>query len=191
MRFKLSKQDALIIVDMQNDFMPWGSLPVPDADKIIEKVNEVAQIFSLASCPIFASRDWHPENHMAFKENGGIWPKHCVAGTLGADFAKGLKLPPDTFVINKGVNPYHENYSAFQETNLKALLKERGIKRVFICGVAADFCVKETAVGALNLGFFTFLVEDAIKGVFEDKTKKAQEELLSKGAVFLTTDELR
>jgi len=186
----LTPFDALIVVDLQNDFMPWGALPVPEADALLGRVNALGQLFSEAGLPVFATKDWHPENHCSFKENGGQWPRHCVQWSYGAEFAEGLKLPPDTFVIHKGDRPELEAYSGFQGTLLDSLLKERGVKRVFVCGVATDFCVKNTALGAINLGYFTFVVEDCVKGVFKESTEKAKEELLKRGAVLLPSKEI-
>ena len=181
----LTGKDALIVVDMQNDFMPWGRLPVPGADRIIPAVNDYCRLFSSEGLPVFATRDWHPENHVSFDVNGGRWPVHCVQWSKGADFAEGLELPPDTFIINKGDRPELEAYSGFQGTLLNQLLRERGIRRVFICGVAAEFCVKNTCLGALNLGYTVFVLNDAVKGLSDESEREAVGELLQAGAVSL------
>jgi len=190
LKVRLTKKDALVVVDIQNDFMPWGALPVPGADKIIPVVNRYLKLFKEAQAPIFATRDWHPENHVSFKENGGLWPRHCVQWSRGAEFPKSLELPPETFIINKGDRPELEAYSGFQGTLLDSLLKERGVRRLFVCGVATEFCVKNTALGALNLGYFTFILKDAVKGISEEGEEEAVRELLEEGAVALELSEL-
>ena len=187
----LTDRDALIVVDMQNDFMPWGRLPVPGADEIISQVNQYCKLFHSAGLPVFATRDWHPENHISFDVNGGRWPVHCVQWSKGADFAEGLELPPDTFIINKGDRPELEAYSGFQGTVLDELLKERGIKRVFVCGVATEFCVKNTCLGAVNLGYVTFVLVDAVKGLDGRSENEALEGLLRAGAIVLERTSLR
>ncbi|ADY73133.1 Nicotinamidase [Desulfurobacterium thermolithotrophum DSM 11699] len=190
---KVTYCDALIVVDVQKDFLPGGALPVPEGDKVIGPLNRYIELFVSKGQPIFATRDWHPENHISFKENGGLWPKHCVQWSEGACFAKELNLPPDTFIINKGDRPELEAYSGFQGTLLDTLLRERGIKRVFIGGLATDYCVKNTVLGALNLGYVVFFLEDASRGV--DVTlgdsKRAKEEMLEKGAIALKFEDLK
>ena len=188
--FRLGSRDALIVVDVQNDFMPWGALPVNGADSIIPVVNRYLKLFSEVGLPVFATRDWHPENHVSFKENGGIWPRHCVQWSEGAAFAKGLELPPETFIINKGDRPELEAYSGFQGTLLEQLLRERGVRRVFVCGVATDYCVKNTVLGALNLGYSCVLLADAVKGVALETTREAVNRMLEAGAVAQTMEDL-
>ncbi len=194
MKIKLTDKDALIIVDMQNDFMPGGALPVPDGDKIIPKLNLYIETFANNSLPVFYTRDWHPENHISFKGHGGIWPKHCVQNTKGAEFHKDLKFPLDNkFIISKGTSRDFDAYSGFQGTILNDLLKERGIKRLFIGGVATDYCVKNTALGGLNLGYQVFILEDGIKGVDVNQgdSDKALEYLLNKGAVLINFEDIK
>ncbi len=178
---KITDLDTLIVVDVQRDFLPSGALPVPKGDKIIGILNEYIRMFNLMSRPIFATRDWHPKNHISFKENGGLWPRHCVQNTDGAKFAENLELPPNTFIINKGDRPELEAYSGFQGTLLNSLLRERGIKRVFIGGLATDYCVKQTIIGAINLGYVSFFLKDASKAVSDGSS--AEDEMLRRGAV--------
>lgn len=166
MRINITDFDALIIVDMQNDFMPGGALPVPDGDKIVDSLNRYIDLFSQKGSPVYFTRDWHPEDHISFKGYGGIWPPHCVQNTEGAQFHPELKIPSDNkFIISKGVSREFDAYSGFQGTVLDDLLKERGIKRIFVGGVATDYCVKNTVLGGLNLGYQVFVLEDGIKGV--------------------------
>ncbi len=194
MRIKINDFDALIVVDVQNDFMPGGALPVPDGDKVVEPLNRYIDLFERNGNPVFFTRDWHPENHISFKGYGGIWPPHCVQDTEGAKFHPDLKIPLDNkFIISKGTSRDFDAYSGFQGTILNDLLKERGIKRVFVGGVATDYCVKNTVLGALNLGYQTFVLEDAIKGVDVNKgdSDKALENMLSKGAVIIDFSSLK
>lgn len=179
---------ALIIVDMQNDFMPGGSLPVPDADRIIPVINKYIEVFMARGLPIFASRDWHPPNHISFKQRGGIWPVHCVRDTWGAKFHQDLKLPRSAIVISKATDPNREAYSAFDRTELADRLREKGIKRVFIAGVATDYCVKNTALDALEHGFEVILLEDATRGLGNSAT--AIEEMKARGVKLVRLEHL-
>lgn len=182
--------DALIVVDMQNDFID-GTLKVPNADSIIPVVNEYIRKFEYVGAPIFFTRDWHPENHISFRENGGLWPRHCVMNTHGAMIHRDIYVPSDNrFFINKGVDPDFDAYSGFQGTVLDSLLRERGIRRVFVCGVATDYCVKNTVIGALNLGYQAFVLIDAIMGVDVKKgdSEIALNYMMSRGAIALTIE---
>ncbi|MDQ7037796.1 MAG: nicotinamidase [Aquificota bacterium] len=186
MKVKVSDVDALIVVDVQNDFMPWGALPVPEGDKVVPILNEYISIFEKKGLPVFFTRDWHPENHISFKGHGGIWPPHCVQNTEGAMFHKDLKMPLDNkFIISKGTSPDFDAYSGFQGTVLESLLRERGVRRVFVGGVATDYCVKNTVLGAIDLGFQAVLLLDAVKGVDANPgdSERAIDLMLSRGAV--------
>jgi len=193
MKLKITDRDALIIVDMQNDFMPNGVLPVPEGDKIIPTLNQYIQKFEEKGQPIFFTRDWHPVDHISFRGHGGIWPKHCVMNTEGAKFHKDLKIPADNkFIISKGTNKEFDAYSGFQGTILNELLKERGIKRLLIGGVATDYCVKNTALGGINLGYQVFILQDGIKGVDINvgDSQRAIDLLLNKGATLITLEDI-
>ncbi len=193
MKLKLTKFDALIVVDVQRDFMPGGALPVPDGDKVVKPLNAYIQLFSERGLPIFFTRDWHPKDHISFKGHGGIWPPHCVQDTEGAQFHPDLIIPSDNkFIISKGTSRDFDAYSGFQGTVLDSLLKERGIKRIFVGGVATDYCVKNTVIGGLNLGYFVFLLVDAIRGVDVNPgdSERAIEEMLDAGALCLTYQDL-
>ena len=163
-------RDALIVVDVQNDFCPGGSLAVPAGDEVAPVLNRYAERFARAGAPVFASRDWHPARTRHFKAGGGVWPPHCVQDTQGADFHPGLGLPPGTEVVSKGMDPAEDAYSVFQaETSagmpFAAALGEQGVGRLFIGGLATDYCVKATALDALKEGFEVVLLEDAIGAV--------------------------
>ncbi len=193
MKVRIGERDALIVVDMQNDFMPGGALPVPDGDKIVPILNEYIELFEKKGLPVFFTRDWHPENHISFKGHGGVWPPHCVQNTEGAMFHKDLRMPLDNkFIISKGTSPDFDAYSGFQGTILEDLLKERGVTRVFVGGVATDYCVKNTVLGALSLGFGAILLLDAIKGVDvkPGDNDKAIELMLDRGAVGIELKDL-
>jgi len=176
-------EEALIVVDMQRDFMPGGALPVPEGDKIIPKVNEYIRKFREKGALIVATRDWHPENHISFKERGGPWPRHCVQNTPGAEFV--VELPEDAVIISKATEPDREAYSGFEGTNLAEILRGKGVKRVYICGVATEYCVKATALDALKHGFEVYLLSDAVKGISPDGEKRALEEMKRAGVKIL------
>ncbi|SHK23125.1 nicotinamidase [Thermocrinis minervae] len=193
MRIRLSSRDALIVVDMQVDFMPGGALPVPEGDKIVPRLNEYIKAFSSMGLPVFFTRDWHPEDHISFKGHGGVWPPHCVQDTPGAQFHPDLFIPLDNkFIVSKGTSRDFDAYSGFQGTVLDQLLRERGVKRIFVGGVATDYCVKNTVIGGLNLGYTTFLLLDAIKGVDVNPgdSEKAIQEMLERGAIGITLEEV-
>ncbi len=185
---KPGKGDALIIVDLQKDFLPGGALPVPHGMRIIPIVNSYIHLFKERKLPVIATRDWHPPDHCSFKEQGGLWPTHCVQGTQGADFAEGLDLPEDVIVISKATNSDEEAYSGFQGTDLDEKLKERGVKRLFIGGLATDYCVLSTIKDAVALGYKVCLLKDAVEAVNVNPgdAEKALEEMESLGAVPLS-----
>lgn len=162
---KLGNRAALIVVDVQNDFCPGGALPVPDGDQVVPVLNEYIRIFLRAGAPIYATRDWHPADHISFKEQGGIWPPHCIQGTTGAEFHPALALPKEATIVSKGSDPREDAYSGFQGTGLGARLNRQGIERLFIGGLATDYCVKSTVLDALQEGFETVLLQDASRGV--------------------------
>jgi nicotinamidase/pyrazinamidase len=155
--------DALLIVDVQRDFLPGGALAVPDGDAVIPILNQCAREFALRGLPVFATRDWHPLNHCSFRGQGGPWPPHCVARTPGAEMPATLQLPPGTRVISKATTPEKDAYSGFQGTDL--LERLRNCVRVFVGGLATDYCVKETVLDAIANGLAAVVLEDAIRAV--------------------------
>ncbi len=162
---RIESSDALLITDIQNDFLPGGALPVAAGDEIIPVINDYIRCFQENGGHVLASRDWHPPNHISFKEQGGPWPPHCVQDTEGAKFSTKLKLPPKTVVISKATDPKHEAYSAFDGTNLANELRKLGTKRLFIGGLATDYCVVSTALDARKLGFEVVVLMDATLGI--------------------------
>ena len=161
---------ALLVVDVQNDFCPGGTLPVPEADTIIPVLNRYIGLFSKEGLPVFFSRDWHPKKTAHFKKYGGLWPVHCVQGTCGARFHPRLKIPKRKIILSKGMNPLRNSYSAFQaedEAGLSflSILKIFGVTQLYVGGLATDYCVKSSVLDALKKGFKVKLLHNAIKGV--------------------------
>jgi nicotinamidase-related amidase len=157
--------DALIVVDVQNDFLPGGRLAVPGGDAVVPVVNRYADLFASRRLPVFATRDWHPSAHCSFRAHGGPWPPHCVAGSPGASFAADLRLPEHAVVVSKGADAGQDAYSGFEGTDLDARLKAAGVRRVFVGGLATDYCVLNTVRDAIRHGYETFLLTDAIRAV--------------------------
>ncbi len=162
---RLEPGDALIIVDPQVDFFPGGKVPVPEGDEIIGPLNRWIRTARNAERPILVTRDWHPANHISFKERGGPWPAHCVQGSEGAQFHPHLELPPEVEVISKGEHPDHEQYSAFQRPHLAGELWDQGLRRLWVGGLAQDICVRATVLDALEAGFDVFVLKAAMRPV--------------------------
>ena len=167
-------KNALVIVDVQRDFLPGGALAVPNGDKVIPVINELTTKFN----NIIATKDWHPEDHVSFKQQGGLWPNHCIRSTSGAQFPNELNVYnsqsdyPDLIVIHKGVQTGVDAYSGFyqddkhnQKTQLDAILTGEDVDTLYITGLATDYCVKATVLDALDLGYKVNVVVDAIAGV--------------------------
>ncbi|HET6420603.1 MAG TPA: bifunctional nicotinamidase/pyrazinamidase [Geobacteraceae bacterium] len=181
---------ALLIVDLQKDFCPGGSLAVSGGNAIIPVINRYIRIFLENNLPVLASRDWHPRNTVHFRTGGGIWPVHCVQNTEGAEFHPELALPDDAVIFSKGMNPdLYDEYSAFQavtETGQRFpdFLRTNGISRLYICGIATDFCVKATVLDSLAGGFAVTLLKDAVCGVDINPgdSERAFDEMAAAGA---------
>lgn len=161
----LGPGDALIVVDVQNDFLPGGALGVSGGDQLLPVLNDYVRRFTQQGLPVFVTRDWHPPGHCSFKASGGPWPIHCVAGTPGADFPPELALPTTARIISKATVIDKEAYSAFAGTDLAEQLRGIGVRRVFVGGLATDYCVLGTVKDALALGFATVLLRDAVRAV--------------------------
>jgi nicotinamidase/pyrazinamidase len=190
---------ALLLIDIQNDFLPGGSLAVPNGDEIIPLVNRVHERFDLVA----ATQDWHPPSHKSFASNHEgrqvfeqielhglpqvLWPDHCVQGTAGAEFSTAVRWHKTEAIFRKGTNPEIDSYSGFYDnghlkaTGLGAYLKGRGVTTVYLAGLAADYCVYFTAKDALAEGFATFLIEDATRAISNEGFEKAKKELLERG----------
>lgn len=193
----MEKDAALLIIDVQNDFCPGGALGVAGGDDIIPLINEYIELFQQQRLPIFASRDWHPRVTKHFTEFGGVWPVHCVQGSAGAMFRASLHLPPDTLVFSKGMDPEQDDYSALHArsetgTPLPEFLACEGIKHIYICGLATDYCVRQTALEGLRQGLAITVLVDAVRGVDlkPGDSERALAELQTAGAYLTTLDEL-
>ena len=156
--------DALLIVDPQVDFLPGGSLGVPQGDAVLAPINRLINLYRTHGLPVYVSRDWHPALHCSFADQGGTWPVHCVAGSDGARFAPALQLD-DAIVVSKATTVDVDAYSAFNGTGLADTLRERGIRRLVMCGLATDYCVLNTVLDGLAAGFEVLLATEAIRAV--------------------------
>ncbi|PSJ16129.1 isochorismatase family protein [Nitrosomonas supralitoralis] len=165
MKISLDSGDALIVVDMQNDFLTNGRLAVTGGDKIIPLLNCYIAYFYANNRPIFATRDWHPPDHCSFVSQGGPWPPHCIAGSTGAAFHAELVLPADAHIVSKATSREADAYSGFSGTGLHELLQSLCITRIFTGGIATEYCIRHTVKDALQLGYSVVLLEDAIQAI--------------------------
>jgi len=161
----LSTRPALLVVDVQRDFCPGGALAVKSGDEVIPGLNLVIEAFERRRLPIFFTRDWHPVDHLSFRGRGGIWPPHCVQGTLGAELHPNLRIPATATIISKGTSRDAEAYSGFQGTDLEERLRGLGVDEIFLGGLATDYCVRESTLDALKAGFSVTVIEDCIRPV--------------------------
>jgi nicotinamidase/pyrazinamidase len=187
----MERDAALLIVDVQNDFCPGGALPIPAGDRVVAVLNPWIDVFAAQGLPVVASRDWHPARTRHFKEYGGVWPVHCVQESSGAAFHPDLALPPGTVVVSKGGDPEQDSYSAFEAANddgvvLGDLLKGLGVRRLYVGGLATDYCVRASVLDALRLGLDVTVLTDAIAGVDvkPGDSDRALEEMGRAGARF-------
>lgn len=184
--------DALVIVDVQNDFLPGGRLAVPAGDEIIPALNLAIDAFAELALPIIATRDWHPVNHCSFSAQGGIWPAHCVAGSEGAQFPPRLRIPGSAIVVSKATAPGADAYSAFDGTTLAAHLRSMDVKRLFVGGLATDYCVLATVSDALQLGLGVVVLLDAIRAVnrHAGDGEAAVAHMAAQGAILITSSDV-
>lgn len=192
----MEENAALLIVDVQNDFCPGGALQIFEGDRVIEPINRAITLFSAAGLPVLASRDWHPPDTKHFREFGGPWPVHCVQGTEGAAFHSALCLPEGTVVLSKGTDPELAGYSAFEAVTyggspLADVLDELGVRKLYICGLATDYCVLCTTREALRRGYTVTVLTDAVAGVdiIPGESLCALEEMHKAGACLATVGE--
>ena len=199
---------ALLIVDVQNDFLPGGALAAPRGDEVIPVIASLTPAFPL----VFATQDWHPADHGSFaanhpgKEPGDqidlhglpqtLWPVHCVQGEMGAQLAEGIDSASIRFISRKGKDPTVDSYSGFFDngrraaTDLHAALQEAGVDTLYVCGLATEYCVKFTALDAVSLGYRTLVVEDACRGLDELGVQAAWAELEEAGAKRVSSDQV-
>lgn len=156
--------DGLIVVDVQNDFCPGGALPVPDGDAVVKPINRLMQEIPFT----VATRDWHPPNHDSFIDQGGPWPPHCIADTDGSELHRKLHSSQIDAIVDKGCDPGDEGYSGFAQTGLERLLRDRGVDRVHVAGLALDYCVRATALDARQAGFDVVLHRGATRAINVD-----------------------
>jgi nicotinamidase/pyrazinamidase len=180
----MEQGDALLIVDVQNDFCPNGALGVAEGDKVVPVLNRWIDKARSENVPVFFSRDWHPAHHISFKERGGPWPPHCVQETPGAAFHSSLHLPPNPEIISKGYELNADSYSAFGGTGLDEKLKRREVQRLWIGGLALDYCVRETTLEAIRKGFEVHVIVEGTRAVNvkPDDGKRALEDMRKAGA---------
>ena len=163
-------REALLVIDMQNDFCPGGALGVPEGDKIVPMINKYIKIFTKKKLPIFFTQDWHPALSRHFKDFGGKWPAHCIQNSQGAQLHSGLGLSKQAIFLYKGMDPKKDAYSAFQAedasgTSFPQLLKQMSIGTLYVAGLATDYCVKFSVQDSLKQGIKVKILLDAIKGV--------------------------
>src|ERR671913_253028 len=202
------QMNALILVDIQNDFMPGGPLAVPEGNEIIPLVNELQDSFSL----VVATQDWHPRNHKSFASNHEdkktfqtimlhgleqvLWPDHCIQGTEGAQLHSSLDLKKVEGIFRKGMDAEIDSYSAYYDngskksTGLAGYLRERKIKKVYVCGLAADYCVYYTAKDSIKENFETYIIEDATRAIDANGFLKAKENILANGGKIIKCEML-
>ena len=181
--------DALLAVDVQYDFLPGGALGVPDGDRVIAPLNRWLGVPGLFK---IASRDWHPPDHCSFQAQGGPWPPHCVRGTRGAEFHESFLSGAADLVVSKATKRDEEAYSAFDSPDLAPALEKRGVRRLWIGGLATDYCVLASVLDARKKGLEAFVIEDAVQGIDAKPgdCEKAVEQMLEAGAVLVRTDEV-
>lgn len=191
LNLNLNNKDVLIVADMQKDFLPGGALPVKDGDQLIPVINDYIAIFKPAKAKIVASKDWHPANHISFVQQGGPWPPHCVQGSEGATFHLDLKIPDDVYVVSKATDPKKEAYSVFDGTGLTEKLESWGVRRVFISGLATDYCIVNSALDARKLGLEVVVLADATRGidVHPGDVEKAFQTMAEAGATQATLED--
>jgi nicotinamidase/pyrazinamidase len=189
--------DALIVVDVQNDFCPGGALAVPEGDAVVPVLNEYARRFAERGAAVLASRDWHPRESSHFQGYGGVWPVHCLRGTPGAELHPGLRLPEGAVLLSKGTGATEDGYSAFEARTdhgegLAEVLRRRGVRRVYVGGLATDYCVRATVLDALDRGLAATFLLDASRGVNlqPHDAERAIEEMVRAGAGVATRERI-
>lgn len=181
----LTSHDALLLADIQNDFLPGGRLGIIDGDAVIPILLNYVRLFQAHNLPIFLTRDWHPPDHCSFKPQGGPWPVHCVAGSPGSLPPSSFPTPASAVIIYKAIDRDREAYSAFHHTALDRHLRALAVRRLFIGGLATDYCVLNSVKDARMGGYDVCLLVDGIKAVnlHPDDGRLAEEEMIRLGAV--------
>lgn len=201
--------NALLIIDMQNDFIPGGSLAVPEGDKLVPLINDLQKKFDL----VIATQDWHPKDHSSFAKNHPgkmefeiiqlhgidqiLWPVHCVQNSEGAQFHSDLETQKMEAIFRKGTNKEIDSYSGFYDnahlksTGLSGYLKDKGVSKLYFCGLAAEYCVYFSIIDALKEGFKAILIEDATKAISPKDFEKARKAILRAGGKIITSSEVK
>lgn len=179
MHFRSS--DALVLVDVQNDFCPGGALPIEGGNEVVAELNRWIEAAMAAGIPVFASRDWHPEGHLSFVAQGGPWPPHCLQDSEGAAFHPDLRLPEGAVKVTKGVRFEQDQNSAFDQTGLAAELRRRSISRIWVGGLAQDVCVAATALDGRREGFEVMLIIDGTRPVTAEGGRESLEKMEAAG----------
>lgn len=174
--------DALFVIDVQRDFLPGGALAVLHGDEVVAPLNRCIDAFVARRLPIFATRDWHPPNHCSFAPQGGSWPVHCVMNTRGAEFSPQLRLPAHVEVISKGTDVNRDAYSDFSQPACRPRLLELGVRRLWIGGLATEYCVLYTVRDAIACGFEVLLLTDAVRAIEQPAGELAIKEMQRLGA---------
>jgi len=177
--------DAVIAVDVQNDFCPGGALPVPEGDAVVPVLNDWLAAASDKDVPVYLSRDWHPINHLSFQPEGGPWPVHCVQDTQGAAFHPELRLPRHAVIVTKGTRFDQDQYSAFDQTGFGAELTRRGVQRLWIGGLAQDVCVRATALDARKAGLAVNVIRAATRAISAESGQRTEAELAEAGVALV------
>jgi nicotinamidase/pyrazinamidase len=180
---EMHADSALVLVDIQCDYLPDGAVAIPRGQEVVEPANRMAKGFADRGLPVILTRVWHPAHHMSFKEQGGKSPRHCVQDTHGAEFAADLEVPEAAWIISKGTEPEAQAVSGFTATDLGARLKESGIRSLYVAGLATEQAVKQTVLDAREAGFEVFLVANACRGINQHASDSASavEEMMKKG----------
>ena len=186
----LGSHDALLLADVQNDFLPGGSLGIPGGDAVIPVLNEYIRRAVAGGAQVFAARDWHPQHHCSFRDRGGPWPAHCVQGSTGAQFAAELRVPKGAVIVSKGSDLDRDAYSAFDGTKLETALRALDVQRVLVGGLATEYCVLATVRDARAKGYAVLLLDDAIRGVDPDRSRAARDEMTAAGAIPVTLQDI-
>jgi len=178
---QFASSDALLVEDVQIDFCPGGALPIEHGDEVVGVLNEWIEAAVRAGAPVYYSRDWHPKEHPSFKEQGGEWPPHCIQDSGGAAFHPDLLVPEDAIIVTKGTRFDRDQYSSFDQTGLTAEMKRRGVKRMWIGGLAQDVCVRASALDARKAGLEVILIMEATRPITPESGAKALEEMRAAG----------
>lgn len=185
----LGARDALVVIDLQRDFLPGGALAVPGGDEVVPVLNRYIRRALANRVHVFATRDWHPPDHCSFRERGGPWPRHCVQGTPGAELSPALALPRHAVVFSKGTHADRDAFSAFDDTGLDGVLRALDARRLLVGGLATEHCVFCTVRDARAKGYAVLLLDDAIRGLDPIRSAAARSEMIALGATPVTLED--